>query len=540
MKFGATPIADALGAIAVHSVRASNRLVRKGTVISAEDIAALRADGIPEIVTARLEPGDIGEDEAAAALARAVAGGEVEVERAFTGRANLRAKKAGVLLIDRAGVDRLNRVDEAVTFATLPPFQPVVEGEMIGTVKIIPFAVASDVQHAAMAAAKPLISVAPYQPKSVSLISTRLPGLPEKVIEKTVRVTANRLLPAGSSIRSETRISHATAPLTESIRASVAQGSELIIVFGATAIADRRDVIPAAITEAGGVVEHFGMPVDPGNLMLIGRVGDVSVIGAPGCARSPKENGFDWLLARMLAGLNVTRDDITALGVGGLLLEIATRPQPREVSSVPERSHEFAAVVLAAGRGTRMQGENKLLAEIGGKTILRRTVEAALSSQAKRVIVVTGHEAERAKQALKGLDVLFVHNPGYADGLSSSLKAGIAAVPASSTAAAILLADMPNVSPKLIDKLALAIKPDNGALIAVPTRDGKRGNPVVWSRRFFAELAKLEGDTGARHLIGQYQEAVAEVLADDDTIFLDIDTREALKAAREIKTARKA
>lgn len=540
MKFGATLIDDALGAIAVHSVRASNRLVRKGTVISAEDIAALRADGIPEIVTARLEPGDIGEDEAAAALARAVAGGEVEVERAFTGRANLRAKKAGVLLIDRAGVDRLNRVDEAVTFATLSPFQPVVEGEMIGTVKIIPFAVASDVQHAAMAAAKPLISVAPYQPKSVSLISTRLPGLPEKVIEKTVRVTANRLLPAGSSIRSETRISHATAPLTESIRASVAQGSDLIIVFGATAIADRRDVIPAAITEAGGVVEHFGMPVDPGNLMLIGRVGDVSVIGAPGCARSPKENGFDWLLARMLAGLNVTRDDITALGVGGLLLEIATRPQPREVSSAPERSHEFAAVVLAAGRGTRMQGENKLLAEIGGKTILRRTVEAALSSQAKRVIVVTGHEAERAKQALKGLDVLFVHNPDYADGLSSSLKTGIAAVPASSAATAILLADMPNVSPKLIDKLALAIKPDNGALIAVPTRDGKRGNPVVWSRRFFAELAKLEGDTGARHLIGQYQEAVIEVPADDDAIFLDIDTREALKAAREIKTARKA
>ena len=540
MKFGATAVDDALGAIAVHSVRASNRLVRKGTVISAEDIAALRADGIFEIVTARLEPGDIGEDEAAAALACAVADGEVEVERAFTGRANLRAKKAGVLLIDRAGVDRLNRIDEAVTFATLSPFQPVVENEMIGTVKIIPFAVAEATHRAAMTETKPLISVAPYQPRSVALISTRLPGLPEKVIEKTVRVTASRLLPAGSTIQSETRIPHATAPLAESIRASVAQGSQLIIVFGATAIADRRDVIPAAIMEAGGVVEHFGMPVDPGNLMLIGRVGDVSVIGAPGCARSPKENGFDWLLARILAGLNVTRDDITALGVGGLLLEIATRPQPREISSVLERSREFVAVVLAAGRGTRMQGENKLLAEISGKTILRRTVEAALGSQAKRVIVVTGHEAERAKQALTGLDVHFVHNPDYADGLSSSLRAGISAVPASCMAAAILLADMPNVSPKLIDKLALAIKPESGALIAVPTRGGKRGNPVVWSRRFFGELAKLEGDTGARHLIGQYQEAAIEVPADDDAIFLDIDTHEALNAAREIKTVRKA
>ncbi len=539
MKFGPTPIGEARGAIAAHSIRTAGRLVQKGTVLSAEDIAALRAAEISEIVTARLEPGDVGEDEAASALAHAVAGDEVEVERPFTGRANLRAKKAGVVLIDREGVDRLNRVHEAVTFATLSPFQPVTENEMIGTVKIIPFAVAGEVQRNAMAAAKPLISVVPYRTKSVAVISTRLPGLAEKVIEKTIRVTENRLTRANASILSEARIPHAVGPLVQSINAAAGKGAELIIVFGATAIADRRDVIPAAIVEAGGEIEHFGMPVDPGNLMLIGRVGNIPLIGAPGCARSPKENGFDWVLARILAGLKVTRDDITALGVGGLLLEIATRPQPREVPAAPGLSRQFAAVVLAAGRGTRMRGENKLLAEIGGKPILRRAVETALGSAAKPVIVVTGHEAGRAMEALKGLEVVFVHNPDYAEGLSTSLKAGISAVPSRCDAAAILLADMPEISSQLIDKLAFAIKPENGTLIAVPVRDGKRGNPVVWSRRLFGELAKLEGDTGARHLIGLYQEAVAEVTAEDETIFLDIDTSEALAGVR-LKTVHKA
>jgi molybdenum cofactor cytidylyltransferase len=531
MKFGPTPIDEACGAIAAHSVRTAVRLVRKGTILSAEDITALRAAGISEIVTARLEPGDIGEDEAASALARAVAGDEVEVDRAFTGRANLRAKKSGIVLIDREGVDRLNRVHEAVTLATLSPFQPVTENEMIGTVKIIPFAVAGEVQREAMAAAKPLISVVPYRTKSVALISTRLPGLAEKVIEKTIRVTENRLTRANASILSEARIPHAVGPLVQSINAAAGKGAELIIVFGATAIADRRDVIPAAIVEAGGEIEHFGMPVDPGNLMLIGRVGNIPLIGAPGCARSPKENGFDWVLARILAGLKVTRDDITALGVGGLLLEIATRPQQRDAPA-PGPSRQFAAVVLAAGCGTRMRGENKLLAEIGGKPILRRTVEAALGSAAKPVIVVTGHEAGRVMEALKGLEVVFVHNPNYVEGLSTSLKAGISAVPSRCDAAAILLADMPEVSSQLIDRLAFAIKPENGTLIAVPVRDGKRGNPVVWSRRLFGEFEKLEGDIGARHLIGLYQEAVAEVMAEDETIFLDIDTSEALAEAR--------
>ena len=169
-----------------------------------------------------------------------------------------------------------------------------------------------------------------------------------------------------------------------------------MVVFGASAIADRRDVIPAAVEAIGGRIEHFGMPVDPGNLMLIGTARGQPVIGAPGCARSPKENGFDWVLMRLLAGLPVSRADITGMGVGGLLMEIVTRPQPRD-EPVKADGRRIAAIILAAGRSTRMGGPNKLLAEIGGRPLVRIAVEEALASRAQPVIVVTGHQREQGR-----------------------------------------------------------------------------------------------------------------------------------------------
>jgi molybdenum cofactor cytidylyltransferase len=531
VKFGPVPVQEAEGAISVHSVRTVERLVKKGTRIGSAEVAALERAGIKEIVVARLEDGDVIEDAAAAAIGQAIKGEGVRLEDAFTGRANLYAESAGVLVIDRAAVDRINRVDESVTLATLPEFRPVQEGEMIATVKIIPFAISHAVHLAALAAARPLISVAPYRLKRIGVVSTLLPGLAAKVVEKTLRVTRERLTPSGAEIVSEARVAHEDGALAKAIREAIAKGSELVIVFGASAIADRRDVIPSAIIEAGGTIEHFGMPVDPGNLMLIGSIGNAPVIGAPGCARSPKENGFDWLLARMLSKLPVRSADVTGLGVGGLLMEIITRPQPREGTDAAQAPRKVAALVLAAGRSTRMGGPNKMLAELGGKPIVRHTVEAVLASRARPVVVVTGHEGDRVAAAIKGLDVKRVHNPDYAEGLSTSLKAGIGALPTDIDVAAIALGDMPEVTGALIDKLAQAIDPARGALVAVPTRGGRHGNPVAWSRRFFEDLARLEGDTGARHLIAQQSEAVIEVPVDDDAAFVDIDTPEALALA---------
>ena len=535
MKFGAVPLREAEGGIAVHSIRQGGVVLKKGTVIGKAEIAALAGAGIAELTVARLEPDDVPEDAAAGEIAAAIAGEGVHVERAFTGRANLFAQSAGVLVVAREAIDALNRVDPSITLATLPAFAPVVAGKMIATVKIIPFAVAKAARDGALAVAAeaaPLVRVAPYRVRRLGIVSTVLPGLADKVIEKTLRITADRIAPAGATIVAERRVPHETGALAAAIDEVLDAGAELVIVFGASAIADARDVIPAAVEAVGGRIGHFGMPVDPGNLLLIAQARGRPVLGAPGCARSPKENGFDWVLMRLLAGLEVSREDIIGMGVGGLLMEIVTRPQPREAPPPAADGRRVGAIVLAAGRSTRMGGPNKLLAEIGGRPLVRIVAEQAVASRASPVIVVTGHERAKVEAALAGLRVRFAHNPDYAAGLSTSLKAGLGALPPSVDGAIVCLGDMPQVTAGLIDRLVEAFDPERGALVVVPTIDGKRGNPVVWSRRFFSDLMALDGDVGARHLIATYADVVAEVPVEDAAALTDVDTPDALLAVK--------
>jgi molybdenum cofactor cytidylyltransferase len=271
------------------------------------------------------------------------------------------------------------------------------------------------------------------------------------------------------------------------------------------------------------------MPVDPGNLLLLARLGDRPVLGLPGCCRSPKLNGLDWVLARLAAGLEVTGRDIMAMGVGGLLSEIASRPQPREADAAPA-SAKAAAVVLAAGQARRMGGPNKLLLEIGGKPMVRHVVEAALASRAAPVVVVLGHQQHEVRQALRGLKVRFAINPDYEGGLSTSLRAGLEALPPDAAGAVVCLGDMPRVTAGLIDRLIAAFDPVEGRGIVVPTWRGKRGNPVLWARAYFAQMGAVAGDVGARHLIGEHAHAVVEVEAGSDAALVDIDTPEALAA----------
>ncbi|WP_230530725.1 molybdopterin-binding protein [Microvirga roseola] len=330
MRFGLVPVLEAVGALAAHTVRAGGIVLKKGSAVTPDIAQSLHQASVESIIAVQLEPGDIGEDEAAWRLAKVLAGENITVEEPFTGRSNLYAEVAGVLCVDREAVDSLNAVDEAMTVATLPAFRPVVAGEMIGTVKIIPYAIPEALLRDGIARThRQALRIAPYLRRKVGVIATVLPGLKASVIDKTNAVLARRLEPAQAAIAWESRVAHDASALAQELAQRASGEADLIVIFGASAIADRRDVIPSAIEKAGGAVEHFGMPVDPGNLLLIGSLHGKPVIGAPGCARSPKENGFDWVLHRILAGVPVTRADITALGVGGLLMEIVSRPQPR-------------------------------------------------------------------------------------------------------------------------------------------------------------------------------------------------------------------
>jgi len=524
MKLGARPVAEAVGATLVHTTRAGERVLKKGRVLDAADVAALAEAGIAEVTCAELEPGELAEDPAAAAIATSLAGTGVAIDPARTGRANLRAASDGLFVVDPATVTRANSADEAITVATLPPATPVRAGQLVATVKIIPFAVGASSVEAARSGLVP-IAVAPWQPRRAGLVLTRFPSTAEQILERTAAAQRTRLARLGSTLARELRVEHDVVAVALALTELAAAGCDPILALGASAIMDRRDVIPAALERAGGEVVRFGMPVDPGNLLLLGTLGAATFIGMPGCARSLARSGFDWVLEHACAGLPITAPAVAALGVGGLLEE-AARPSPREAA--PARPRGVAAIVLAAGRAARM-GDNKLLAELAGKPLVRHAAEAACASAARPVVVVTGHDAERVRAALAGLDVTFVHNPDHATGMASSLRAGIAAIP-DAAGALICLGDMPRVTPAHIGAIIAALD-DDGAIV-VPTCDRKRGNPVLLGRRHFAEVAALEGDVGARALIERNAAAVRWLALDDPAILLDVDTPAALATIR--------
>jgi len=199
-------------------------------------------------------------------------------------------------------------------------------------------------------------------------------------------------------------------------------------------------------------------------------------------------------------------------------------------------SSRIAALVLAAGTSSRMRGRNKLLCEVGGVTMIERSVRAALDSRCTSVVVVTGWQADRVEAELAVLPaskpVTVVRNPQYATGLASSLRFAIRMLPDSIDAALVQLADMPWISAAHIDRLIEAFDPRQPTIV-VPVRDARRGHPVLWPRRFFQPICELSGDVGARELLVQHQAETRLVAFDTDAIFEDIDTPEQLLDARD-------
>jgi molybdenum cofactor cytidylyltransferase len=523
--FGPTPLADAEGAVLAHTHRLPGLVLKKGSVLSAADVAALRAGALDLVVAARMEPGDVGEDAAARRIAAALLGPGLSASRAATGRVNLQAGAAGLLRADAARIDALNAVDEAVTVATLPDASPVAAGEMVATIKIIPFAVPGHVLARAEAVCAGAMALHPWRARRVGLVLTTLPGLKPSVIEGTITAMQGRIASVGATLLPPLQCPHRTEPIAAALGALLAQGADLLLVAGASAVVDRRDVGPAGIVVAGGEILHFGMPVDPGNLICLGHIGDIPALVLPGCARSPKLNGIDLVLHRLAAGLPVTGQTIARMGVGGLLKDVSARPLPRARAT---KGPTVAAVVLAAGQSSRMAPRHKLLvADASGRTMVARVVDSVLASRARPVIVVTGHRAGDIRAALAGRPVSFVTAADYAEGLSASLRAGLAAVPASAAAALVVLGDMPLVTAASLDRLIEAYDAEEGRLIVAPSHGGQTGNPILWDRRFFPAMMALRGDSGARALLRQHADAVAQVEL-DDTVLRDFDTAESL------------
>ncbi|MEM6464045.1 MAG: molybdopterin-binding/glycosyltransferase family 2 protein [Pseudomonadota bacterium] len=535
MKFGTVKTQHALGAVLAHSLKAGTLRLKKGRLLGEEDIEALRASGVEEIIAARLEEGDVGEDAAAARIASALSADGIRPGEAATGRVNLFAKENGLFLADRPLVDRFNSIDPSITLATLADRSQVAAGDMVATIKIIPLAVSGHhLDLAAQAISVPgIVTMRAFSSARVGLVATKLPSLKPSVMDKTARLLQERLNASGSTIIAEERIAHTPEAVASAV-AALKDSCDLIVAFGASAIVDAEDVIPSGIERAGGTVDHVGMPVDPGNLLVLGHVGAVPVIGAPGCARSPKENGFDWVLARLLSGETPTAEAIMGMGVGGLLKEIQSRPQPRLSGERPKNKDiQVDIVVLAAGRASRMGPEStepaphKLLAHFDGVPLIRKSCETAIAAGNGAVHVVLGYRGDEMKTALDGLAVNVIDNPDYEEGMAASLRCGVASVAKHAQGALIMLADMPAIAATHLSAMIGAFRRSGGSAIIRAVSGEVRGNPVILPRETFDALLRLEGDVGARQIISASGLPIIDVDIGDAAL-LDVDTREAV------------
>lgn len=201
----------------------------------------------------------------------------------------------------------------------------------------------------------------------------------------------------------------------------------------------------------------------------------------------------------------------------------------------PGLKSTIAALVLAAGQSKRMGKANKLLADINGRTMIEHTVSAIGQVQVVGIWVVLGHQAEQVRSVLANNHVQFIENPNYAQGLSTSLQSGIAALPSTINGFLVCLGDMPAIKPAVLDQLISCFDPGAGRAICVPVYNNQRGNPILWARRFIPAMLNLRGDQGAKMLLQRFAEQVHKVPVNNDTILLDIDTTERLAFYKHIQ-----
>jgi molybdenum cofactor cytidylyltransferase len=519
MRFGAVPLAEAEGAILAHSLHG----LRKGRVLRAADIAALRAAGVATVTVARLEAGDLGEDVAAAQIAAATG---LTATAPHAGRVNLVADCAGVLGVNAAAVNAVNALDPAITLATLPPFARVAKGQLLATIKIIPYAVASEAVAKAATAIKGAFRLHGVSKTKVSLVLSTVEGFKPSLLDKGRHAVEARLARFGIALSACRTVPHTPAAMADAIADSE---GDLVLLLGASATSDIADVAPEALRQAGGTLTRFGIPVDPGNLLFIGTHKGRDVLGLPGCARALALNGADWVLERLLCGITPDAAMLSGMGVGGLLKEIPTRPQPRR-GGHPAKGR-VAIILLAAGQSRRMRGRDKLLEPVGEGTMLEHAAKAALASKADAVLVALPPQADARRARLAGLAVRPIDAPDFAEGMGGSLRNAMAHIGPDVGAIIVALADMPDVTSAHYDALIKAYNPArNHEICRAQAEDGTLGHPVLFGRRFFEALGDSTGDTGGKALLRESADYVVNVPTQGQGAALDLDTPEAWDA----------
>ena len=525
MNFGEVKIVNSLHSILAHTITVDGKKFSKGRIISREDQKYLIKNNIDSLICVTLTKQDVHEDNAANILAKNFNNTSIAIEKAFTGRSNILANESGLLVINEDNIRKFNEISNSITIATLNNNSKVTKGEMIATIKIIPFSVKEkSITDLKKINFKKSLYIHPFLEKKCALLLTHSNKENIKLNSISEKRVKDRLQNLNCTLELIKTCKHDTNDITKSIKYFLNKEVDLVLILGSSAIVDINDKIPEAILNTNGKIIRFGMPVDPGNLLLLGEIKKIPIIGLPGCARSPSLNGFDWVLERVLSGNQITNTDISNMGVGGLLKTLNKRDKKIDLG----KTYKIANIILAAGQSKRMLKDNKLLIKINKQYMIEKIVDTALNSSADSTVVVLGHQNNVIQEIIQNKEVITTINEDYKKGLSSSLQCGISALPDDCDAAIIILADMPNIEIKVLNSIINNYNPKKNKSIIIPTFNGKKGNPILIDRKYFPDILKVKGDKGAKDIIANNKNYVLEIPQNNSSVLDDIDTKEDL------------
>ncbi|WP_090819825.1 molybdopterin-binding protein [Paenibacillus sp. yr247] len=321
-------VEDAIGMILPHDLTQilpgefKGRLFRKGHQVTEADIPALLSIGKEHIYVMELQPGYLHEDEAALRMAKAIAGDELKLTEPHEGKVNVKSTIHGLVKIDKTFVDRVNAIDEVV-LSTIHSNTVVEAGASLVGTRVIPLIVdeAKVVEVERLAAARreegfTLLEVKPFRKLSVGVITTGSEVFKGRIKDKFGPVVKEKVAQLGSEVVDQRFVSDDSEAIVGEIHALQALGVDLILVTGGMSV-DPDDRTPGAIKQAGARVVSYGTPMLPGSMLMIAYLGDVPIMGLPGCVMHDPYTSFDVLLPRICAGETIVRSDITEMGYGG-------------------------------------------------------------------------------------------------------------------------------------------------------------------------------------------------------------------------------
>ncbi len=522
---------ESLGSVIAQTYNLPGKTISKGTFVTSEIVGYFKEGKVQNILCAVPDNGDIHEDEAANIISNAIDRSHIYIDNASTGRVNFKSRSLCLVRYKRDLIKKVNLVDESIAFSIVEHNQLLAKNDLIATLKIIPFFTQKKYVDQVMSILdkNELFKIHSLNKKEVGLIQTSFEWQKKSMFKATSNVTRNRLEALDCSLNEEKLIRHDYNELRTEIRSSIESGIDILLISGASAIIDRSDYIPKAILSEGGEIIQYGLAVDPGNLLLVGKIGETTIIGMPGCARSSKLNGFDWVLQLLMADIPVVKEELAEMGAGGLLMEIASRPLPRALAkSVNKREKKIMGIILAAGNSRRMGKDNKLLKNIDGAPLIRNIALEITKSDLDSCSIVLGYQSDKVADVIKDLNINLILNPLWKEGQASSLKAALNSLTSSYSDLLVMLGDLPGIKSGHINRIIEGhLSSENRrSKITIPSFKGEKGNPVIWGESFFHDLSNLEGDVGGRVLFDQHPAAINLIVMDDPGVVTDTDTPE--------------